>query len=191
MKSPGRKAPLRRGRINRLVADTRHLGSRPPKDIALLVEAVWFVSLASLATKWLPFRWITAYASRRARTSSLDPAGRAHLASRVSWAVRAASRRSALRAVCLEQGLAAQAMLRRRGVSATLYYGAATDHPHAVKAHVWVKDGEIDVIGTEVASQYAIVGRFPASPLTDPEQTREQVGALSMHEKDQGLGRGR
>jgi hypothetical protein len=149
---------------SRILADARRLGSSPPSDIALLVEAVLFVAVASLAAKWLPFRWIAAFASRRARALPRDLSDRARWASRVSWAVRAASRRSALRAVCLEQGLAAQAMLRRRGISATLYYGAAPDQPLTVKAHVWVRDGEIDVIGTEVASQYAIVGRFPSPP---------------------------
>jgi hypothetical protein len=42
-----------------------------------------------------------------------------------------------------------------------LYYGAALREGD-LKAHVWVRDGNIDVIGGEAASRYALLARFPA-----------------------------
>jgi len=44
----------------------------------------------------------------------------------VRWAIWTATRHQRERVVCFPRAIAAQAMLRRRGVSTTLYYGAAS-----------------------------------------------------------------
>jgi hypothetical protein len=66
--------------------------------------------------------------------------------------------------MCFEQGLAAQFMLRRRGVPSVLYYGAALDDQDGLSAHVWVRDGDVDIIGGEIASQFAVLATFPPQP---------------------------
>ena len=55
------------------------------------------------------------------------------------------------------------APLRRRGVDSTMFYGVAPatqDKP--LSAHVWVRCGELDVLGTELASSFALLATFPA-----------------------------
>jgi hypothetical protein len=52
-------------------------------------------------------------------------------------------------------------MLRRRGISSILYFGAAPDDQRGLCAHVWVRDGHIDVIGGETASRYAVLVMCP------------------------------
>ena len=42
-----------------------------------------------------------------------------------------------------------------------LYYGAAQDNRSGLYAHVWVRDGDDDVIGGEVASRFAVLATFP------------------------------
>ena len=54
-------------------------------------------------------------------------------------------------------------MLRRRGVPSILYYGASPDENQGLAAHVWVRDGNTDVVGCEVASRYAVLATFPAA----------------------------
>lgn len=81
----------------------------------------------------------------------------------IRWAIVACARRVPWRALCFEQGLAAQFMLRRRGIASVLYYGAAPDTKQGLSAHVWVRDGNVDVVGCEVASAYAVLATFPAS----------------------------
>ena len=44
----------------------------------------------------------------------------------------------------------------------TVYYGAAPDPEKGLIAHVWVRDGEIDVIGGEGTSRFAVLAAFPA-----------------------------
>jgi hypothetical protein len=66
-----------------------------------------------------------------------------------------------MRTQCFEQGLAAQRMLRRRGVASVLYFGAAPNDRKGLVAHVWVRDGDVDVIGCETADQFAVLAEFP------------------------------
>src|SRR5439155_345894 len=89
-------------------------------------------------------------------------AGVAPIVDRVRWAVQAAAQRVPWRALCFEQGLAAQQMLRRRGVRSVLYYGAAHDSQEELAAHVWVRAGNMDVVGCEIASRFALLATFPA-----------------------------
>jgi len=56
-------------------------------------------------------------------------------------------------------------MLRRRGIDSVLYYGAAQDPENGLRAHVWVRDGDVDVIGCEIARGFAILAAFPPAEL--------------------------
>jgi hypothetical protein len=133
----------------------------PQRDRALLVEAIFWLAIASLAIAFLPFRSVAAAASRRAQASSPPDQGKSAIVSRVQWAVIAAARRMPWRAVCFQQGLAAHLMLRRRGVPSIIYYGAAQIPDDGLTAHVWVRAGALDVVGCETASQYALLATFP------------------------------
>jgi hypothetical protein len=52
-------------------------------------------------------------------------------------------------------------MCRRRGISAVMYYGAATELVGGLSAHVWVLDGDDGVVGHELASKFRVLARFP------------------------------
>ena len=77
------------------------------------------------------------------------------------WAIEAAAPRLPWRTVCIEQGLAAQRLLRRGGIDAVLHYGIR-NRPAAAKleAHVWVTVGGETVIGGDAAPGYAEVATF-------------------------------
>jgi hypothetical protein len=129
-----------------------------PHERWLFAEGLVGLGLASLAVALLPFRTIAGSATRPwTAKSPLDD--RAVIAS-VAWAVRAGARRVPFRAKCFEQGLAAWWMLRRRGVNATLHYGARRENENLV-AHVWVTAGDRGVIGCENKDAFAELIRFP------------------------------
>ena len=130
-------------------------------DWSLLLEAYGLVACCSAATSLLPFLRLGALASLELGKRSRDDAPR--LVERVRWAVMASARRSPWRAVCFQQGLAAQIMLRRRGLSSTLYFGAAPDPAKGLVAHVWVRLGELPVVGCEEAPRFPVLASFPAS----------------------------
>ena len=126
----------------------------------MLVEAGIAMIVASIAIRLLPFRTLAAAMSRSAGACSGDPAG----VGPMTRAIRAWSRRLPWRTMCFEEGMAAHWMLRRRKITSTLYYGAATIDGE-LKAHVWVRSGELDVIGCGNAADYAVLARFPAETM--------------------------
>lgn len=134
----------------------------PWHDRTLLLEAVAWLAVTSILVALAPFRRIAAIACRPPRRTPLTDAAREVTVSQVQWAISATSTRVFWRAVCFQQGLAAQLMLRRRGVPSVLYYGASQRADTGLAAHVWVRAGDLDVVGCETASQYALLASFPA-----------------------------
>lgn len=120
---------------------------------ALRVEA-----FARLVAVWLQLRlrpFEKAIASEAVPLRKGKPASPSDIAQAVRWAAATAP----FRAVCLHQGLAWQAMLRRRGADARLHYGlAAAD---GLTAHVWVTVAGKPVIGGEEAASFQPVACFP------------------------------
>jgi hypothetical protein len=137
-------------------------------DRLLLCEGMVFLSLSSLAIMAIPSRIIQRTATWSSRRAVPSPQERLAILGRTRWAVHACAGRVPWRAVCYQQGLAAQWMLRRRGIPSVLYYGAAPDEEKGLLLHVWVRDGEIDVIGGEGASRFAVLATFPARSDRNP-----------------------
>lgn len=128
---------------------------RRPSLILVLEAALWLI-LAAAAVRLVAFRTLGRFAS--------GPVGGADQADpvRIRRAVEAAARRAPWRTACFERGLAAQAMLRRRGQAAVLHYGARGDGDRGPSAHVWVTLKGQGVIGMEEAERFAELARYPA-----------------------------
>ena len=119
------------------------------------------MAIAAIAIAVLPFRHVGFLAARPVRRRKLPRQARLDKVRRVRWAIVTTAARVPWRALCFQQGLAAQFMLRRRGIPSVLYYGAMQDEGSCLCAHVWVRDGDVDVIGAEIAHQFAILAAFP------------------------------
>lgn len=135
------------------------------QDRFLLADAICWLAFANIAIAVLPFRIIGLLASRPIHRP-LPRHARANAVQRIRWAITATAARVPWRGLCFQKGLAAQLMLRRRGIPSVLYYGAAQDDRNGLYAHVWVRDGDIDVIGGEVAGRFAVLTTFPHQKLT-------------------------
>jgi hypothetical protein len=109
----------------------------------LLLRAILSLAGASIGLTLLPFR----RAIRLGCVPLAKVRGRAQAEDYV-WAVRAAASRVPWRAMCIEQGLALQRLMRPDGFDARLHYGARPDGDSGkLQAHVWVTVDEIAVIG--------------------------------------------
>lgn len=126
------------------------------RDGAQVAEAIAYLALARVAVIALPFPVLTRRLGvRHAETPAIagvHPASR-----RVAWAMAAAARRAPWRSECLEQAIAAKAMLRRRGIASTLYLGMGRD---PVAAHAWLRVGDMNVTGGRDIARYAVVASF-------------------------------
>lgn len=140
------------------------------QDRLLLLEASISLLMAASAIRVLPFRVLGRLAARPVRRAAPPSNARVSKLNRIRWAIGVCARRMPW-ARCFQQGLAAQVMLRRRGIGSTLYYGAAPNQQQGLSAHVWVRDGDIDVVGGEIASAFAVLATFP------PTGSNEITGA--------------
>jgi hypothetical protein len=133
------------------------------QDRLLLLEAVLWLAIAGFSITVLPFRHVGLLAARPIglHRPKLPRQDRLNKVQRIRWAIINTAARVPWRALCFQQGLAAQLMLRRRGIPSVLYYGAAQDDRNGLYAHVWVRDGDVDVVGGETASHFAVLATFP------------------------------
>jgi len=121
-----------------------------------LLESALALGAARLLVLVVPFRLYSRSMGNDAESAPETNA--ADVVHRVSRALESVSRHVPWRSKCLEQALAAKAMLRRRGISNTLYVAVAREA--ALEAHAWVRSGDICVTGQAEFDRYTIVGRF-------------------------------
>lgn len=127
----------------------------------LLAEAVLYLLAARFALSIFSFQQLTRFFTSPARQPELVGAERARVRNEVGRVVFKVRRTSLLRTTCMHRAIAAQAMLRRRGVSTTLCYGARTLPEEGLTTHVWLQDGTQGVVGHYSAKSYYILERFP------------------------------
>jgi hypothetical protein len=134
----------------------------------LLLEAVLWLALARLVLLLVPFPYIarrlgifSAPAAGLTKGRPEDPPpGMAGLARDIGWAVTRAARHVPFKAVCLPQALAAKIMLRRRRVSAVLYFGVARAAEGPIEAHAWLLAAGVEVTGYPVAERFTPIACF-------------------------------
>lgn len=128
---------------------------RAARNVATLIEAGAMLAAASAAIRWLPFRRVMAAAGWRGVTSPPDDAAGSAL--RVRWAVERLAEVVPWRAVCFQRGLAAQWMLRRRGIPSFLHYGVDGRAPDGISAHVWIMLDGLPLLGGAESARHACV----------------------------------
>ena len=129
----------------------------------LLLEATVRLALVRLAIVLVPFRLIAPRLAAPVREASAQDTADVARLRQVSWAIEAVSRRAPWRCKCLEQGIAAKLMLRRRRFANTLYLGVTRDNEQLV-AHAWLRSGDVCVTGGSDVARYAVVSTFADEP---------------------------
>lgn len=136
------------------------------RDRALLLEAAAWLAVARAAVVALPFPTIARRLGAHMGESPLDAGATPPSLRRITWALGAVAARTPWRSKCLEQALAAKAMLRRRGVPNTLYLGVGRGEGSGagIEAHAWLRSGRVHVTGGSQVGRYAIVATFADAP---------------------------
>lgn len=131
--------------------------------LRLAAEAALRLALARSALRVLAFETIVRRLgsfSSAGETGGPGPEPDAVTAREVAWAIRAAARRMPFEATCLPQAIAAQAMLRSRGVAACVHFGAGLAGTGQLEAHAWVDAAGVGVTGHPVPPQLREFGCF-------------------------------
>jgi hypothetical protein len=119
-------------------------------------EAVVMLILARFAVRFLPPDFVltwTARPPRRIRRFS------EYEIDWVSWAVETAGAKHWIRAACLPRAVAAQTMLRRRGITSQLCLGVARNGA-TLDTLAWVEIGPNIVVGEAERYRSTRVGEF-------------------------------
>ena len=147
-------------RMVRLLRRAIALPAAERRDALVAAGALAYVSMA---LRIFPFSKAIAVGSVRVGHRHSDAAA---IAIAIVRAVKRASYATPLRTVCIHEGLAAQLLLRRRGVSAILCYGTNVLNGD-LKSHVWVTIGDEVILGEEEAPNYHLVATYPP-PMESP-----------------------
>lgn len=129
----------------------------------LLTEAVLYLLAARFAVRFVPYRLLERFMNRLPVVPEPQGEEREQKRKQVLRAIRQAYFLLPGETVCFPRGIAAQAMLRRRGIIATLHYGAASSCDGMFGSHVWVTDGDIPVTGCRIAGSYRQLAAYPRS----------------------------
>ena len=135
-------------------------------DRRLVIEAVLLLTFVSIALEIVRFprlrRMLGGYTRRAGRgTLTGNPVNR------IARAIERGSRHAPRRATCLVQALAADAMLRRRGVPSVVHLGVLGQRPggEPLEAHAWVESGGVVVTGwTAGLSDYVELSSTRTAP---------------------------
>jgi len=135
---------------------------------ALVVEAVAWLLLARLALIFIPFprlaRSLGAFVApndaRALRARSKGSREQIEFAEEVGLAVTRFARYAPFRAVCLSQAMAARVMLKRRGVSSVLHFGAGRGKDKPLDADARLNTAGVEVTGYPVAKYFAEIACF-------------------------------
>ena len=142
------------GRVRKFL----HLSSR---DQLFLVKTAGLVGLIRLGLWVLPFQTLGRLLTKLSPATPAPPSNPV-AANRIGWAVDITSRYIP-DATCLTQALAAQFLLKRRGVAAELRIGVAKSATGQFEAHAWVEsDGQVVIGGVESPHRFAA---FPSLEL--------------------------
>ena len=149
----------------------------PAATKAMALEAALFLALARCLVAYVPLRlW-----RGRLATAPQDALPVPALAWRVAWIVGKVAAGVPFAAVCLPQAMAAQWMLRRRGVASQLVIGtrAETDSQAPAKRnavrrfayHAWLQVGGQCVIGGRIESYSAFPPFESATVRSNPSRS--------------------
>jgi hypothetical protein len=149
----------------RLFRSVREVGARRR---LLIAEATFWLLASRLALVFVPFpklaRRLGAFVPpadpRAAAAAASTTPEQAQLAKDVSWAVVRGAAHAPFKAVCLPQAMAAQIMLRRRGVACVMHFGAAKGKDKPLDAHAWLDAAGVKVTGYPVAREFAEIACF-------------------------------
>ena len=78
----------------------------------------------------------------------------------IRWAIGVVAPWMPFRTLCLQQAIAARAMLARRGIDSVLHLGVCDPTGTALEAHAWLDAGGLNVTGYPIDPALTEVGRF-------------------------------
>ncbi|MBX3050239.1 MAG: lasso peptide biosynthesis B2 protein [Caldilineaceae bacterium] len=151
--------PSRAARASRKI---HNLWRRPWADKWLLVQVFVLLGFTRLAILTLSFpRLARHFGPLRVETPADATPEQLATARHIAWAIRRISPYTPWTSNCFPQALTAKILLRRLGISSTLYLGAAfSEDKSGLEAHAWLRCGSLYITGGKGDEKFGTVGVF-------------------------------
>jgi hypothetical protein len=135
---------------------------------ALVAEACASMLSARVLLAALPFarvskrlgEFVAPDDPRAAQRAAPTTPEQAKIARQIGWAVRASAPFMPFRTVCLQQAMAAQTMLRRRGIVSVMHFGAQPGGKRPIDAHAWLDAAGVRVTGYPLPAAMRAIACF-------------------------------
>lgn len=122
----------------------------------LILESCLLLGIARLAIISLPFKKVASYlGDLDQETTWIEETD---LLKEVAWAVNGVARFTPWKSNCLARAVAAAIILRRRGISYSIYLGVAREETNNLTAHAWLRSGQIYLTGGENRDKFTVTG---------------------------------
>lgn len=125
-------------------------------------ECLFDLSIAKLYVLFLPFRF---YAKKLGVSQYelfyVDMEKKKKSLVTIKMVIKRMPRFVPWKSKCLDQAIAAQRMLKRRGLPTTCYFGVVKSENHEkMNAHAWIRSGKEWIAGYQPNIPYTIVGVY-------------------------------
>jgi len=139
-----------------------NLMCRSSADKWLLCKVFVLLGLCRFAINVFSFHRLEKYmGARLTETAATIPQGQLQIARKIHWAIHIISPFTPWTSNCFPQALCAKILLRRAGISSTLYMGAVfKPEGAALKGHAWLRCGPYYVTGGDSSKDFGAIASF-------------------------------
>lgn len=131
------------------------------KKQVMLIEAFMLSGVIRFTMNYLPFKYLKGMMGIPKTESSYNvPSGYYHEARQIRMIVLLACKYTPWESKCLVRAMLVQYFLKRKKISTTLYLGVNKDDLKNMKAHAWLRCGEMIVTGEHEKAHYIQVASF-------------------------------
>ena len=131
------------------------------QDKRLFLAAFCLSGIIRLVILLLPFRFLAPVLGNSMRESSMEEKDtKLGEAKRVGRMVERVSRYTPWESNCLVQAIVGKVLLRKHGISNTLYLGVKMEEERCLVAHAWLRCAETILTGGQVYKKFSVVGKF-------------------------------
>ncbi len=130
-------------------------------DRFLYLKILYWTAIVRSGLLILPFRCIAGYLGDQGIESPLEEElARLNMAQHLGRSIEITSRHTPWKSKCLVQAITGKILLRKLGISSTLYLGVKKHNNHQLLAHAWLRVGTTIITGKVGMDEFTVVSCF-------------------------------
>jgi hypothetical protein len=128
----------------------------PSFERKMFIQACLISLEVKVMTSIFPIRYYNRFLTRRIPEKSINP----ELIHILSKALIRCKRHFPIRTKCLEEAITGKFLLRKYGISSTLYLGVCKENEEKLVAHAWLSSDDQIITGGRGYEKFTIVSSF-------------------------------